>query len=202
MAALMSIVLRNYGKGKDLMLSYCYKICVRLSDCPCLPAGVKFVVLWSILPLIPFSVFVTLFVLFNHSLLFLATSANRLLFSNPCFAPLRQGLLKSKVNGNQTGAAALAVKPFSLSAVRQSLPEGDCKSGDNYAKLWTIERGVAIALLPLVPAAFYFTSPAMDYLVAFTFTLHAHWWFQFSNHYMWLFNYIYYKFISGVSKQA
>jgi len=104
-----------------------------------------------------------------------ATSANRLLFSNPCFAPLRQGLLKSKVNGNQTGAAALAVKPFSLSAVRQSLPEGDCKSGDNYAKLWTIERGVAIALLPLVPAAFYFTSPAMDYLVAFTFTLHAHW---------------------------
>jgi len=100
-------------------------------------------------------------------------SANRLLFSNPCFAPLRQGLLNGKVNGNQSATAALAVKPFSLSA--KSFQEGDCSSGENYAKLWTIERGVAIALIPLVPAAFLFTSPTMDYLVAFTFTLHAHW---------------------------
>jgi len=97
-----------------------------------------------------------------------------MLFSNPCFSHSRQGLLKCKVNENQVGAAAVAVKPFFSSA--KSLQEAqDCKSGDNYAKLWTIERGVAIAMVPLVPVAFVFTSPAMDYLVAFTFTLHAHW---------------------------
>lgn len=50
-----------------------------------------------------------------------------------------------------------------------------CKSADDHTRLWTIERGLALSLVPLVPAAFIFPSPAMDYLLAISFTLHAHW---------------------------
>jgi len=48
-------------------------------------------------------------------------------------------------------------------------------STGDYAKLWTVERFVAAGMVPLVPAAFYIASPVMDYLLAFTFVLHAHW---------------------------
>jgi len=97
-------------------------------------------------------------------------SGKRLLFSNPCFASLsmRQGLTRANLNEHK-----ICLKSFS--STTKSLQEATCKDGENYAKLWTIERGVAIAMVPLVPAAFIFTSPTMDYLVAFTFTLHAHW---------------------------
>ena len=50
-----------------------------------------------------------------------------------------------------------------------------CKSTEDHTKLWTIERGLALALVPLVPAAFIFPTAAMDYMLAFSFTLHAHW---------------------------
>ena len=102
--------------------------------------------------------------------LFLVASGKRLLFSNPCFASLsmRQGLTRANLNEHK-----ICLKSFS--STTKSLQEATCKDGENYAKLWTIERGVAIAMVPLVPAAFIFTSPTMDYLVAFTFTLHAHW---------------------------
>lgn len=63
-----------------------------------------------------------------------------------------------------------------LSIVPARLAEtASCKSADDHTKLWTIERGLSLALVPLVPAAFMFPSAAMDYALAISFTLHAHW---------------------------
>ena len=65
--------------------------------------------------------------------------------------------------------AAGSIKPFSVSS------KAFAQAGSYYSKLWTAERALAVAMVPLVPAAFYLANPAMDYLLAFTFTLHAHW---------------------------
>ncbi|XP_046401816.1 succinate dehydrogenase [ubiquinone] cytochrome b small subunit, mitochondrial [Ischnura elegans] len=60
-------------------------------------------------------------------------------------------------------------KPFSVSPKRLASEAGD------YSKLWTVERAVAIGLLGLVPAAFVFPSPPMDYILALTMVMHSHW---------------------------
>ena len=40
---------------------------------------------------------------------------------------------------------------------------------------WKLERGLAIALIGIVPAALYTHHPALDYAMAAGFILHGHW---------------------------
>ncbi|NXX73703.1 DHSD dehydrogenase, partial [Urocolius indicus] len=40
---------------------------------------------------------------------------------------------------------------------------------------WTSERAVSVLLLGLLPAAYLYPGPAMDYSLAATLTLHGHW---------------------------
>lgn len=104
-------------------------------------------------------------------------SANRLLLSNPCLAPLSRGKdFISQKNILQVSCVPPSlVKSLSSGSPALSNQVASCKSADDHTKLWTIERGLSLALVPLVPAAFMFPSAAMDYLLAFSFTLHAHW---------------------------
>jgi len=111
----------------------------------------------------------------DHYFIFAVASANRLLVSNPqlsCLAAVSVRRDVKKENNMIVGSTLLSagcIKPFSVSSKVLA------QAGSDYSKLWTVERALAVAMVPLVPAAFYIASPAMDYLLAFTFTLHAHW---------------------------
>lgn len=48
-------------------------------------------------------------------------------------------------------------------------------SHGDHVTLWTAERALSAVMVPIVPLAFAFPSPTMDYLLAFTFALHSHW---------------------------
>uniref|UniRef100_A0A8D0L7L8 Succinate dehydrogenase [ubiquinone] cytochrome b small subunit n=1 Tax=Sphenodon punctatus TaxID=8508 RepID=A0A8D0L7L8_SPHPU len=49
-------------------------------------------------------------------------------------------------------------------------------AGSKAASLhWTSERAVSVLLLGLLPAAYLYPGPAMDYSLAATLTLHGHW---------------------------
>lgn len=59
-----------------------------------------------------------------------------------------------------------------------AVSEFDLCSGEAspHAKLWIIERGVAISLLGVIPAAYFVPqSFAMDTLLTTALVLHAHW---------------------------
>jgi len=48
-------------------------------------------------------------------------------------------------------------------------------SGGDHVKLWTAEKVVSAAFLPILPLAFLFPSAGLDYLLAFAMTIHSHW---------------------------
>ncbi|CAI5769226.1 Hypothetical predicted protein [Podarcis lilfordi] len=49
-------------------------------------------------------------------------------------------------------------------------------AGSKAASLhWTSERAVSVLLLRLLPAAYLYSGPAMDYSLAATLTFHGHW---------------------------
>ncbi|CAM4687874.1 unnamed protein product [Caretta caretta] len=49
-------------------------------------------------------------------------------------------------------------------------------AGSKAASLhWTSERAVSVLLLGLLPAAYLYPGPAMDYSLAAALTLHSHW---------------------------
>lgn len=101
---------------------------------------------------------------------------SRLILGNPCLAALSKKNIifyENKIVPVSQNALH-SVKNFTVGP--KALAEtASCKSADDHTKLWTLERGLALALVPLVPAAFLFPSAAMDYLLAISFTLHAHW---------------------------
>ncbi|XP_044312341.1 succinate dehydrogenase [ubiquinone] cytochrome b small subunit, mitochondrial [Varanus komodoensis] len=50
------------------------------------------------------------------------------------------------------------------------------QAGSSAASLhWTAERAVSVLLLGLLPAAYLYPGPAMDYSLAAVLTLHGHW---------------------------
>uniref|UniRef100_A0A670KFA9 Succinate dehydrogenase [ubiquinone] cytochrome b small subunit n=1 Tax=Podarcis muralis TaxID=64176 RepID=A0A670KFA9_PODMU len=53
-----------------------------------------------------------------------------------------------------------------------SLPVAGSKAASLH---WTGERAVSVLLLGLLPAAYLYPGPAMDYSLAATLTLHGHW---------------------------
>jgi len=59
-------------------------------------------------------------------------------------------------------------KPLQVLPLRNS-------SHGNHVPLWTAEKALSAALLPLIPAAFMFPSPIMDYILAFSLAIHSHW---------------------------
>ncbi|KAM7359761.1 succinate dehydrogenase [ubiquinone] cytochrome b small subunit, mitochondrial-like [Cochliomyia hominivorax] len=65
--------------------------------------------------------------------------------------------------------AAPVSRNIALSAPRLSA------EGGNHTALWTIERGVSVALLAVIPAAFLLPSQTMDALLAVSLVLHTHW---------------------------
>ena len=75
----------------------------------------------------------------------------------PCIAPNVSGILLQNV------------KHFSVSSKNMA------GQGHDHSKLWTFERGVAVGLLGLVPAAFLFPNPLFDYILAVTVVMHNHW---------------------------
>jgi len=58
---------------------------------------------------------------------------------------------------------------LSKQVVRQMSATGD------HVTLWTAEKVVSGALVAIVPLAFIFPSAMMDYLLAFSITIHSHW---------------------------
>lgn len=64
-----------------------------------------------------------------------------------------------------------------FSSSSKSLAEAavDCRGGKDYVKMWTLERALAIAMVPMTPAAFMLNIPGMDYALATVFILHGHW---------------------------
>jgi len=67
-----------------------------------------------------------------------------------------------------TGEAQLLSKTSSMQVQKRS-------SSDNHVTLWTAERILSGALVPLVPLAFVMPSAGLEYLIAFGLTLHSHW---------------------------
>jgi len=62
------------------------------------------------------------------------------------------------------------IRPIQTTAVRQSAAQGG-----SHVTLWTIERGLSVGLLALIPVAFIFPSPATDALLAVSIVMHQHW---------------------------
>ncbi len=115
------------------------------------------------------------------SFFFLAVGVHsRLILGNPCLAALSKKnsvFYENDVVPVSLQNSHISVKNFTVGP--KALAEiASCKSADDHTKLWTIERGLALALVPLVPAAFMFPSAPMDYLLAISFTLHAHWYWK------------------------
>ncbi|NXH16234.1 DHSD dehydrogenase, partial [Bucco capensis] len=73
--------------------------------------------------------------------------------------------------------AGLAALPDRSSRVRQS--HSSPQHGDGSSKAaslhWTGERAVSVLLLGLLPAAYLYPGPAVDYSLAAALTLHGHW---------------------------
>ncbi len=130
-------------------------------------------------------IFSHLFLIFFDVLFFSVAGTSRLLITNPCLAsrPLVSNhfLTSQKPATNHSlgthtsvyGVRALHLQPPSLKAA--AAEEEGCKSASDYARLWTIERAVTIGMTGIMPLAFIFPSNIMDYLLAFSLTLHAHW---------------------------
>ncbi|KAK4009887.1 succinate dehydrogenase [ubiquinone] cytochrome b small subunit A, mitochondrial-like [Daphnia magna] len=99
--------------------------------------------------------------------------SNRMTIGNPCLAAL-SNRNKTFLENRIVPSSQNGVKKFTVN--HKALAEtSSCKSADDHTRLWTIERSLALSLVPLVPSAFMFPSAAMDYLLAISFTLHAHW---------------------------
>ncbi len=107
-----------------------------------------------------------------------AVGVNRLLLSNPCLSSLtgRPGGIQQSTDYRSNRAALYRdARSFSLTAKALTGPEQSCQVANDHTRLWTLERGVSLALAGIIPAAFIFPSPIMDNLLAFSVTLHAHW---------------------------
>ncbi|XP_055903519.1 succinate dehydrogenase [ubiquinone] cytochrome b small subunit, mitochondrial [Eupeodes corollae] len=48
-------------------------------------------------------------------------------------------------------------------------------SGGSHSGIWVAERGIAVAFLGVIPAAFLFPSQALDALLATSIVMHQHW---------------------------
>ncbi|KAG7471381.1 hypothetical protein MATL_G00123900 [Megalops atlanticus] len=67
-------------------------------------------------------------------------------------------------------------RPSLLAAQIHVSPSQYAAGGSKAASLhWTSERVLSIVLLGMVPAAYLYPSPAMDYSLAAALTLHGHW---------------------------
>uniref|UniRef100_A0A8C8SB59 Succinate dehydrogenase [ubiquinone] cytochrome b small subunit n=1 Tax=Pelusios castaneus TaxID=367368 RepID=A0A8C8SB59_9SAUR len=64
--------------------------------------------------------------------------------------------------------------PFKLSCAKQT-GEFFISSSKAASLHWTSERAVSVLLLGLLPAAYLYPGPAMDYSLAAALTLHGHW---------------------------
>ncbi|XP_051965524.1 succinate dehydrogenase [ubiquinone] cytochrome b small subunit B, mitochondrial-like [Xyrauchen texanus] len=65
--------------------------------------------------------------------------------------------------------------PYLVSAKIHGTPS-NYASGTKGASLhWTGERALSVILLGLMPVAYYFPGPAIDYSLAAALTLHGHW---------------------------
>ncbi|XP_071447616.1 succinate dehydrogenase [ubiquinone] cytochrome b small subunit, mitochondrial [Hetaerina americana] len=93
------------------------------------------------------------------------------LTSQPClnYHVLRPTAVFSNLASRKTVLSSGISKPFSVS------PKQLASETVDYPKLWTVERTISIGMLALVPGAFIFPSPAMDYLLALTLVMHSHW---------------------------
>lgn len=69
---------------------------------------------------------------------------------------------------NKNESTKLVPKDMMKMQVRNS------SSGD-HVTLWTMEKALSAAMLPIVPMALLYPSAPLDYLLAFTITLHGHW---------------------------
>jgi len=54
-------------------------------------------------------------------------------------------------------------------------PVKNSSAGGSHAALWTIERGVSLGLLAVIPGAFLFPCQALDALMAVSVVMHQHW---------------------------
>ncbi|KAM6295709.1 succinate dehydrogenase [ubiquinone] cytochrome b small subunit, mitochondrial [Aegotheles albertisi] len=97
---------------------------------------------------------------------------------------LRAGLPRPRASQMALLGRTLARRPALLAAVadrsgpaRQS--HGAPQQGHGSSKAaslhWTSERAVSVLLLGLLPAAYLYPGPAMDYSLAAALTLHGHW---------------------------
>ncbi|XP_023233171.1 succinate dehydrogenase [ubiquinone] cytochrome b small subunit, mitochondrial-like [Centruroides sculpturatus] len=63
------------------------------------------------------------------------------------------------------------VKRISQTAVKCS----EDHKGHDHSFMWTLERVVSLSLMGMMPAAFVFSHPIMDYLVSLALVAHVHW---------------------------
>ncbi|NXD63288.1 DHSD dehydrogenase, partial [Eolophus roseicapillus] len=97
---------------------------------------------------------------------------------------LRAGLARSRGAQMALLGRTLGRRPAVLAAVadrsvpaRQSHTSPQQAHGSSRAASlhWTGERAVSVLLLGLLPAAYLYPGPAMDYSLAAALTLHGHW---------------------------
>lgn len=67
------------------------------------------------------------------------------------------------------------VSPLALRAVSVSRPLRSSELAEDHVKHWNAERLLSLGLLGIVPAAFAFPSPALDYALALSVVVHTHW---------------------------
>lgn len=48
----------------------------------------------------------------------------------------------------------------------------------DHSKMWVLEKAVSAGLLAVIPAAFIFPSPLLDYALALSLVAHVHWGFE------------------------
>lgn len=63
------------------------------------------------------------------------------------------------------------VKRFSQTVVRYS----ENHKVHDHSLLWTLERAISLSLMGILPAAFIFPHPVMDYLLSLALIVHVHW---------------------------
>jgi len=69
-------------------------------------------------------------------------------------------------------ASSTALQPANSTQLQHRVAGMSSLSGTTH---WKVERIVATAMLGIIPGAFIFESPLMNYLFAASVALHAHW---------------------------
>lgn len=93
-------------------------------------------------------------------------------------------------------ASGTAIQPILSSPLQHPRAGMAVMTGTDH---WKIERVVAVAMVAIIPGSFVYDTALMNYLLAASLAVHAHWGLFKKNGCIHMFNYIFYVYRYGYS---